>query len=221
MILELRDRERALALAYAPAASRGALAALFALDERLADIVRSTTQPLVGQMRLTWWHEALSGLGSGTPPAEPLIAELDRLAREGLLDGAGLLPLIEGWEQLLEPLPLPDAALEAFARDRGGTLFAAAARASGAEPSTRVQAAGEGWALVDLACHVSDRATAERALALARHRLASGAWPRRLRALGVLAVLARRDARAGLGATRRQGSPGRVARALWHGVTGR
>ena len=43
-----------LAMTYAPATKRPALEALFALDDTLAGILRTTREPLVGQMRLTW-----------------------------------------------------------------------------------------------------------------------------------------------------------------------
>lgn len=217
----LADPERALAIAYAPREARPALAALFRLDEHLGGIVRSTSEPMLGQMRLSWWHEALGALGRGSSPAEPLLVELEALVRQGTLDPSALLPLVEGWEELLEPLPLPDEALAAFARRRGGGLFAAAAQVIAPIAEADVKA-GEGWALTDLAFRLSDRDTAERALALAREKLAAPRpWPRRLRALGILATLAAGDARAGLDAPRRPSSPRRVARALWHGVTGR
>src|SRR3546814_7046937 len=54
------DPELALAICYAPRKARAALAALFALDATLADVLRTTTEPMLGQMRLTWWHDALT-----------------------------------------------------------------------------------------------------------------------------------------------------------------
>uniref|UniRef100_UPI0034A01D0A squalene/phytoene synthase family protein n=1 Tax=Sphingomonas bacterium TaxID=1895847 RepID=UPI0034A01D0A len=62
------DPERALVLSYAPADRRAGLAALLALDATLARIVWSARDPLIGQMRLTWWHGALSALDEGVVP---------------------------------------------------------------------------------------------------------------------------------------------------------
>ncbi len=45
-----RLAERALALGYTPARIRPALDALFLLDRRLGDIIRSTREPMVGQI---------------------------------------------------------------------------------------------------------------------------------------------------------------------------
>jgi 15-cis-phytoene synthase len=213
------DPERALSLAYAPPGLRPALSALWRLDERLANIVAQTGNPALGQMRLTWWHDALVTLQE-VQPVDPLLREL----RESGLDAQALLPLIDGWEVLLDELPLAEAALERFAQDRGGTLFQAVA--SLLVPRTPFEAngglatAGQQWALVDLAFRISDRTTATRAMALARSRQVNRRWPRKLRALGMLSRLAEKDAQHGLDVGRRQGSPRRIARTLLHALTG-
>lgn len=204
----IADPERALSLAYAPAAVRAALALLWRLDEQLGMIVARTDNPAVGQMRLTWWHDALR-MARTVRPVDPLLVAL---ADERRIDLDALLPLIDGWEELLEPLPLSDEALMRYAETRGGALFAAAAHLLGpCEPAD----AGRLWALVDLAFRVSDRTTAERALALAPR--VTGSLPRPLR---VLTALAERDRRRGLDRPRRQASPARLLRALAAGVTG-
>jgi 15-cis-phytoene synthase len=205
----IADPERALSLAYAPPLVRPALSLLWRLDEQLGSIVARTESPAVGQMRLTWWHDALSTVRSARP-VDPLLVELAAIPA---IDPASLLPLIDGWETLLDPLPLSEEFLERYADLRGGTLFAVAGAWLGAKCDVR--AAGRLWALVDLAFRVRDRTTAERAL-----RLSPAALDRLPGALAPLAALAARDVRRGLDAPRRQGSPVRVARALWAGLTG-
>jgi phytoene synthase len=204
------DPERALSLAYAPRAVRPALSALWRLDEQLGAIVARTDSPAVGQMRLTWWHDALQSLRSERP-VDPLLVEL----ASSDTDPQPLLPLIDGWEALLEPLPLSEEALALHADARGGTLFRAAARLLRSD-ETPVAEAGRLWSLVDVAFRISDRATAERALALAAP--ARGRLPP---ALAVLAALASRDLSEGLDHPRRQGSPSRILRAFVAGLTGR
>lgn len=208
--LSIADRERALSLAYAPRNKRQALAALWALDETLGAAVARTSGGVIGQMRLTWWHDALRDLHLSRP-VDPV---LTALATSGL-DPASLLPLIDGWEAVLDPLPLPESALESHAADRGATLFRAAGRLLGAADE-RVAAAGRLWALVDLAFRISDRDTAQRSLALAPHP--DGPLPP---PLAVLTSLAKRDRQRGLDRPRHPGSPVRVARAVLAGLTGR
>lgn len=216
-ITTAREAERALAVGYAPAAARSALAALLALDRRLGDLIAGNREPMVAQMRLTWWHEALTRLDAAPPPAEPMLAELAHEVLPRGVSGAGLAAMIDGWEALLDD-PIDEAALATFAAKRGAALFAMGAHLLGASRPD-LTAMGEGWALADLAGRSGDRAVADRAAAMASARLGHGSdgpWSRALRPLGALAVLARADL-AGVPA----GSPRRVARLLRHRLTGR
>lgn len=193
------DPEVRLAIAYAPAVARPALTALWSLDARLAAILRTTTEPMIGQMRLTWWHDAVGK--PGAIAGEPVLAALA---------GAGVEPvasqrIVEGWEALLDGDD--DAALKGFADGRGGGLFAAAAAAIGA--GDVMTDAGAGWALIDLARHHSRPEIRQRALALAAERLAVAPtrWSKAARPLAMLTKLARRD----LAGPEPQGSPRRIA----------
>src|SRR3546814_17901897 len=83
-----------------------------------------------------------------------------------LSGGEILLSIIDGWEVLLQPLPLSDSQLVAFAAQRGGGLFRVMSALAGGGPPWLAQA-GMGWALWDLSGTVSDHDTAGRALHLA------------------------------------------------------
>lgn len=212
--MEELDPELDLALSYATD-GRGAAAALLALDRRLAAILRRTREPLVGQMRLTWWREALERLDTVPPPAEPVLAAIAAEVLPAGVRGADLAPIVDGWEALLEE-PFEAAAIERHA-ERGGALFSAIGCVIGvtADP---VRLAGEGWALADLACHLTDPAARETAAAAARSRLdrsLAQRWSRRGRMLGGLAHLARLDL---AGRTR---PAHRLWRLLRHRLTGR
>ncbi|WP_374944349.1 squalene/phytoene synthase family protein [Sphingomonas sp.] len=205
------DPERALALSYAPADARAGMAALLALDDALAAILRTTREPMVGQMRLTWWYEALGALDERPSPANPV---LQALAVHVLphVSGKTLAAMVDGWEALLDE-PLDTAAMERFAEARGGGLFGAAGAVLGVVRAG-LEEAGAGWALADLAANLGDPGGAATARALAAPRLARamrGRWPVRARALGALVLLARPGT---------PGSPARVARLLWHRATG-
>ncbi len=149
-----------LALAYAPASSRAQWLALFALDARLAGVVRAAREPVLGQLRLAWWRERL--VDQSLPRGEPLLS---------LLQGWGehrsaLVALVDGWEAMLGEAPLGESALSALAEGRAGAV-AALARACGAgDDAKEAGRLALGWALGDLATHVSHSDERSAALAL-------------------------------------------------------
>jgi phytoene synthase len=210
--------EFTLALSYAPPSARAGIAALFALDDTLAAIVRSTRETIVGQMRLTWWYEALVKLDSAPPPAEPVLRAVSAEVVPAGVRGADLALMTEGWEALLAPV-LDSDAIERFSLERGARLFVAAGRLLGTDDQ-RIAVAGQGWALADLLQRLGDAA----GRTLARVRAAElldqalvGRWPKQARALGAMAVSARFDVSADQPPP---GSPKRVGRMLLHRLTG-
>lgn len=215
---DFTDPERRLAMTYAAPPHRPALRALWSLDDKLAGILRATREPMVGQMRLTWWHEALSALDEATPPAEPV---LQALARDVVphVPGRRLADFVEGWEALLEPT-LDASAMEAHAAHRGGGLFSAMATIVGVDDPA-IATAGAAWALADLAGHLKATAQADIARTMARDTLAKVAgfrWPVAARAIGATAQSASLDLTS---LPKPRGHPARAARLLWLRVTGR
>ena len=220
---DIVNAERLLALSYAPAKAQPGVAALFALDDTLARILRTTTEPVIGQMRLTWWYEAMTKLDQGSAPAEPVLRALAAEVLPHGVTGARLAGLIDAWEVLLDPETPDDATLERYAT-RGTILFGAAATLIGAQPTDPIAPAGRGWALADLALHVQEADVATRAADLARTGLDLAArtrWSSTARSLGAMAHLARLDLAVPRGRPIRRGAPGRVSRLLWHRMTGR
>ncbi len=207
------DPDRQLALAYVPAARRPAVEALWRLDATLGAILATGSQPLISQMRLAWWREALERLDRELPPAEPL---LQALAAHVLpvVSGAELAAMEEGWLVLLSDQALTEADLEDYASGRGGQLFELTARLLG-DPDFPVRPAGVRWALADLARR-SRRADEVKAPA-AEPKMK---WPKRLRPIGMLAMLARRDLERAGRNPERQGSPARMSRMIWHRISG-
>lgn len=212
------DAERRLVLTYAPTpAAAAALAALLALDDKLAETLRTTSEPMLGQIRLQWWHDALVRLDTAPPPPEPV---LQGVARDVLIDGvtgAEVAGIVDGWQLLLQT-DLDAAALNEYG-ERGARMFVLAGRVAGADRGDPLALAGTGWALSDLAGKLSDVAESAAAGAIAQTALSEACavrWSRNGRALGAMAHLARMDL-AGIA----PGSPQRMLRALWHRMTGR
>ena len=217
----LADPERQLALSYAPAATRARLALLWALDERLATIVAAAREPAIGAMRLLWWRDALVRLDdpNAPVPAEPLLASIAQHLLPTGLSGAALSELEEGWAVLLDSAEPDEQAIQQHGVWRGGRLFALSAQLLGADRDD-IARAGEGWALAELGHRLSSPDARRKARAAAQEkleRLVPGRWPA---SLGLLIVLAKRDAASPAGQQRRQGSPGRVARALLYRLFG-
>ena len=169
----------------------------------------------LSRIRLAWWREALERLDREPPPAEPV---LQAVAAHGL-PGPELAAMTGGWEELLAAEPLGEAALAHYAAARGGALFRHSARLLGLAGHP-VEAAGRCWALVDLARRSADPAEAAAARAAAAKEEDDARWPRPLRPLGMLAVLAARDLARGA-PWEAQGAPARMARMLRHRLTGR
>jgi phytoene synthase len=170
-----------LALAYAPARAREPTLALLALDQRLAGIVRHSHEPMLAQLRLAWWREQLKSDAGSWPAGEPLLAALKSWqGRHGALTA-----LVDGWEFLTGPAPLPAEAFDGFADGRGDAFAALAAAIGAPDDPAKVRELGRAWALADLAGNVGNPEEQATVRALA----ASTCAPRLSRAMRVLAVL--------------------------------
>lgn len=211
-----------LALTYVPLRERGALAALFAIDRAMGDVVSSTKEPMLGPIRLAWWRERLEELDEGgESPAEPRLKAVERELITRGVSGRELAALEGGWLRLFDPFPWTVQTSEAI-WFRGNLLFGLAARIVG-RAEERIQGAGGLWALVDAARHCSDPAS--RAMLLDQSRafgrgLSGVRFPGPLRPLSMLTVVAMRDCRRGE-PFEREGTPGRAAAMLRHRFSGR
>lgn len=112
------DRDLWLACLFAPAETRPHLHALHAFASEIAAVREKTTQPLLGEMRLRWWYDALeaplSDEGGGArahPVADALIDTIERHA----VPRAELIDLIEAhvFDLYDEPMDSLEA-LEAY-----------------------------------------------------------------------------------------------------------
>lgn len=182
-----------LALAYAPAPVRLPTLALFALDARLAGILRHSREPMLAQLRLTWWRETLERDRAEWPRGEPLLTALGSWGGQHQV----LAALVDGWEALTGPAPLPSEALQAMADGRG-TAFAGLAlavhRPDEAEAARRL---GTQWGLADLATRLGNPQERATASSLAQEQGDAPRISRRLRPLLVLRGLARQRLKSG------------------------
>jgi phytoene synthase len=156
---------------------------LFAIDDVMAEVVASSTQPALGAIRLAWWREALERLDQHPPPAEP---RLQAAAAELLplgVTGAQLARIEEGYAALLEE----NIDIERLGAG-GEALFAAGGRVLSAD-DVKLPLAGRLHAHARAARRGFAAFPADAGLgALAGHR-----FPRALRPLTAFARLAARD----------------------------
>lgn len=188
----------------------------------MADVVRSTREPMLGPIRLAWWRERLDELATtGAAPAEPRLQKVERELLPRGVSGRDLAGLEAGWLRLFDPFPWSVETSEAIWL-RGNLLFGLGARLVG-QANEQVQAAGGLWALVDVARHCSDADSRKMLLRQARSfalRLGGTRFSSPVRALSALAAVAIRDCRHGE-PLEAEGTPGRAAVMLMHRFTGR
>lgn len=134
---------------------------IWALDARFGQLVTTTTEPMIGRIRLAWWNDALTDSNQLVGRGEPLVDELRRLKVVPL---AGLTQWLDGWECLVGEMDL-----RGYATGRGGGLFRALAGQE--ELPDWLTRAGAVWALWDLSGHCSDQRIAEEAVALGQQYL--------------------------------------------------
>lgn len=158
---------------------------LWSLDARLAHLIASITEPMIGQIRIAWWNEALNDPSGMQGKGEPLV---DEMRAANMLPLPGLAQWLDGWEALIGQVNL-----EAYALGRGGGLFRALSGER--EIPDWLARAGAAWALWDFSGHVSDTELARRALALGREYLQSSSehWPAKWKPLHIAYALARTD----------------------------
>ncbi|MEJ2408540.1 MAG: hypothetical protein P8Y58_15370 [Novosphingobium sp.] len=205
-----------LALAYAPAPARLPTLALFALDVRLAGLLRNSREPMLAQLRLSWWRESLTQDHEKWPAGEPLLAAL----RSWNGQHKALTSLVDGWEALTGAAPLPGEALRMMAQGRAEAFAALAHALDRAHESRAAYSLGQQWGLADLAMRLGNAQEREMAASLAgsENGRARPRVSRSLRPLLVLQGLACRRMEKGdeAGAT----SPAAVLKALRLGLLG-
>ena len=153
--LRARDRDRFLLCLFAPPQRREALFALDAVKLEVAKTAEVVSEPMLGQIRLQWWREALAEIYEGKQVRRHHVVEPLAVAiRDHGLARAAFERLIDAREADLDPAPPPDlAALESYAAATSATLQSLALAILGVEEEAAETAArqvGIAWALTGL-----------------------------------------------------------------------
>lgn len=151
-----RDRPRYLAALFLVPEARPAAWATIAFNDELARIAEIVSEPLLGEMRLQWWRDAVV---APQPADNPV---LHALAETGV-DKAALTALVDARAPDLYPEPFADLpALEAYATATAGNLLVLWQRAAGISATaadTAARALGTAWGILGLHKAASYHAT--------------------------------------------------------------
>ncbi|MEO1731598.1 MAG: squalene/phytoene synthase family protein [Pseudomonadota bacterium] len=187
---EILPDEAMLALAYTPPSMRDALRIFLEFDARLARIVSATTEPMLGQIRLAWWRDALGMAVSDRPAGDQV---LDAIGTHWAGAEEPFVALVDAWEEMLSEPPLSKEAAIAFAKGRGAGLAGISLLAEAKDNiQAEVQKAGQVWALADALSHIAEASERDMLLGLARELPAPGRLPNPYRGIAVLGSLSLR-----------------------------
>jgi phytoene synthase len=132
---------------------RAEVVAIYALNDELARVGETVTQPLIGEIRLAWWRDRIEDLFAGRPiPAQPTLQTLAAPIAEGRLPQSLFEALIEARHLDLDTAPFADSsALARYLDGTAGAVMGLAARALSADaPLTAVIQAGRAWGMAGL-----------------------------------------------------------------------
>lgn len=133
----------------ADAGARLDVVALYGFDHELARASRVASNPLLGEMRLTWWREMLDEAFAGRPVRQhPTAQALAGVISRRRLARGPLEAMIDGRYRELDPEPMSELEALDWARDCGGQCAALAVEIL--DPLAEAEfalAAGSAWLL--------------------------------------------------------------------------
>jgi phytoene synthase len=148
------DYDRYLTALFAPAAARERLFALYAFNHEIAKVRETVSEPMLGQIRLQWWRDAVDGIYAGAPRTHMVVEALAQAVDAAPPARADFEALIDAREfDLSGRAPATLAELETYAEGSASHLLYLAAAMLGARgQATRdaLRPLGIAWALTGL-----------------------------------------------------------------------
>ena len=129
--------------------ARADVIALYAFDHELARAPKVASNPLIGEIRLTWWREMLDEAYEGrTVRGHPTAQALAAVIEARGLARAPLETLIDARYRELDPTPMSHDEATAWARDTAGVVAEVSAGLLDARaPPGLAMDAGAAWVL--------------------------------------------------------------------------
>ncbi len=130
------EPERYLAATLAQEPARAALIAIAAYAADLQRIAATATQPMLAEIRLQWWRDALDGAAAGERTGSPLADAVTEAVRQFDLPVGMLVAVSEARAFDLYDDPMPDAAsLDGYLAKTEAIPFELALRVTGLVPA--------------------------------------------------------------------------------------
>ncbi|MFK7752447.1 MAG: squalene/phytoene synthase family protein [Sedimentitalea sp.] len=131
-LVEKADPNRFLATMAAPVQARPVLFALFALNVEVARAPWVTQEPMIAEMRLQWWRDALEEIATGkTPRRHEVVSPLARLISPETARDLDQLVAARRWDIYKDPFE-DEAHFQRYIEQTSGALLWAAGRSLGA-----------------------------------------------------------------------------------------
>jgi phytoene synthase len=133
-------------------AARADVIALYAFNHELARVAETVRDPLMGEIRLTWWREALDEIfAGGGIRMHPVVGALGAAVRRRNLARAPLEAMIEARFNDLDPEPLAEeSALQGYIDATAGSLMALTIAAVAGVEAHAMRPAARAWGLAGL-----------------------------------------------------------------------
>jgi phytoene synthase len=215
-IIRTSDPDRYIASLFAPTAKRPLLFALYALNHELAKIADNVREPMMAEIRLQWWRDALEEARAGKPRGHDVLQGMAAVFANADIPQEPLDAMIDARVLDVSGETFVDmAALETYADATSGNLMRLASRVLNGPADEPAREAGIAYALTGILRAVPFHA-ARRKLFLpldllaaenldAEDVFAAREIPKIKRVFDALAVRAREH----LAAARRLAKPGR------------
>ncbi len=146
------DPDRWLASRFvSDAEARSDVITLYALNYELSRAAEVASQPLIGEMRLAWWREAVEEIVEGRPVRRhPVALALADVVRRRGLGQADLEALIDGRLRELDAWPLTEDEVTDYLDATAGCLMTLAATVLAPDARADLRPAGRAWGLAGL-----------------------------------------------------------------------
>ena len=127
-LVRTQDKDRFLAVLFAPEAAQPHLLALYAFNLEVTRIRHVVSDPQIGLIRQQWWPDTIDGIYSGSVPGHPVAEALAAAIAAGNLPKQPLQALVMAHEFDLYADAMPDVtALEAYLGETSSLLIQLAA----------------------------------------------------------------------------------------------